>query len=142
MDSELCIHNTYKSTRTKTDEESIISGWREGNFIQNTLESIDNSYEFQVADNPLMMYRIYETNWVCDYQMNWYPFDTQKGQMTFSLTKYLNKFIKIAVNGHAYLGPVELTQYFVRGTDMWLYVIWYMVPSSWILLDILPISLK
>ena len=118
MDSELCIHNTYKSTRTKTDEESIISGWREGNFIQNTLESIDNSYEFQVADNPLMMYRIYETNWVCDYLMNWYPFDTQKGQMTFSLTKYLNKFIKIAVNGHAYLGPVELTQYFVRGTDM------------------------
>ena len=40
--------------------------------------------------------------------------------MTFSVTKDLDKFIKIAVNGHAYLGPVELTQYFVRGTDMYL----------------------
>ena len=98
------FQNTDKSTRTTTDDESIISVRREGQFIQNTLESIDNTYEFQGADNPLMMYRIYETKWICDYQMNWYPFDTQKCQMNFSVTKDLDKFIKIAVNGHAYLG--------------------------------------
>ena len=112
------FHNTDKSTRTTTDRESSISVRRVGNFTQNTLESIDNIYAFQGADNPLIMFRIYETEWICDYQMNWYPFDTQKCQMVFSVTKDLDKFIKIAVDGHAYLGPVELTQYFVRGTEM------------------------
>ena len=38
--------------------------------------------------------------------------------MTFAVPKDLNNFIKIIVNGHDYLGPVELTQYFVRSTDM------------------------
>merc|ERR1719350_1272493 len=50
--------------------------------------------------------------------MNWYPFDTQKCKMTFAVPKDLNQFITINGNGHAYLGPVELTQYFVRDTDM------------------------
>ena len=64
------------------------------------------------------MNRVYETEWICDYQMNWFPFDTQKCWMTFAVPKDLNELITITANGHAYLGPVELTQYFVRGTDM------------------------
>ena len=50
--------------------------------------------------------------------MNWYPFDTQKCRMTYSVTNELNNFIQIIPNGHGYLGPVELTQYFVRDTEM------------------------
>ena len=50
--------------------------------------------------------------------MNWYPFDTQICSMTITVTEDLNDFITITKNGHENLGPVELTQYFVRGTDM------------------------
>ena len=38
--------------------------------------------------------------------------------MTYSVTNELNNFIQIIPNGHGYLGPVELTQYFVRETEM------------------------
>ena len=114
----LIFENTDENTRTTTDMESIISVKREGNFTQNTMEDLDNTYMFRGEDNPLDMSRVYETEWICDYQMNWYPFDTQKCWMTFAVPKDLNEFITINTNGHAYLGPVELTQYFVRGTDM------------------------
>ena len=38
--------------------------------------------------------------------------------MTFAVTEEMNKFIYLVGNGHAYKGPVELTQYFVRKTQM------------------------
>ena len=38
--------------------------------------------------------------------------------MIFALSKDMNSFVEIIPNGHAYLGPVELTQYFVRDTEM------------------------
>ena len=50
--------------------------------------------------------------------MNWYPFDTQVCSMAISVTEDLNDFITIEGNGHENLGPVELTQYFIRNTEM------------------------
>ena len=114
----LIFDNTDEKTRTTTDRESIVSVKREGTFTINSIENVDNVYIFQGLYNPLDMNRVYETQWICDYQMNWYPFDTQKCRMTFAVTPDLNDFIRIVGNGHAYLGPVELTQYFVRNTVM------------------------
>ena len=114
----LIFDNTDEKTRTTTDRESIVSVKREGTFTINSIENVDNVYIFQGLYNPLDMNRVYETQWICDYQINWYPFDTQKCRMTFAVTPDLNDFIRIVGNGHAYLGPVELTQYFVRNTVM------------------------
>ena len=50
--------------------------------------------------------------------MQWYPFDTQICSMMISLTEDLNDFITLQSNGHENLGPVELTQYFIRATEM------------------------
>ena len=86
----LIFYNTDRNTRTTTDKESIISVKREGNFTQNTLEDLDNTYVFRGEDNQLDMNRVYETEWICDYQMNWFPFDTQKCWMTFAVPKDLN----------------------------------------------------
>ena len=55
---------------------------------------------------------------ICDYQMQWYPFDIQICSMMISLTEDLNDFITLQSNGHENLGPVELTQYFIRATEM------------------------
>ena len=114
----LILDNTDKKIRTTTDDESVIFVKREGNYTLNTMVSIDNTYLFKGEDNPLDMNRVYETEWICDYQMNWFPFDTQQCQMVFSVPKDMNNFVKIVTNGHSYLGPVELTQYFVRDTKM------------------------
>ena len=114
----LIFQNTDENIRTLTDSESTISVKRESNFTQNTISENDNTYIFKGMDNPLEMNRVYETDWICDYEMNWFPFDTQKCRMTFAVTEDMNSFIEVAVNGHTYLGPAELTQYFVRDTKM------------------------
>ena len=51
--------------------ESIISVKRVGNFTQNTMEDLDNTYMFRGEDNPLDMSRVYETEWICDDPMKW-----------------------------------------------------------------------
>ena len=115
---KLILDNTKQKTRTKTDSESVISVKREGNYTRNTLEDVDNIYIFKGLYNPLDMSRVYQTEWICDYEMNWYPFDTQNCRMTFAVTQDMNNFIRLVGNGHTYQGPVELTQYFVRNTQM------------------------
>ena len=115
---KLILDNTKQKTRTKTDSESVISVKREGNYTRNTLEDVDNIYIFKGLYNPLDMSRVYQTEWICDYEMNWYPFDTQNCRMTFAVTQDMNNFIRLVGDGHTYQGPVELTQYFVRNTQM------------------------
>ena len=114
----LIFQNTDENIRSLVDSESSISVKRESNFTQNTISEIDNTYIFNGVKNPLVMIRVYETDWICDYEMNWFPFDTQKCRMTFAVTEEMNNFIEVVGDGHAYLGPAELTQYFVRDTKM------------------------
>ena len=114
----MIFDNTDEKVRTKTDVESLISVKREGNFSRNTIDNVDNVYIYDGAENPLQMSRVYHIGWICEYQMNWYPFDTQVCSMTISVTEDLNDFITIEADGHENLGPVELTQYFIRNTEM------------------------
>ena len=114
----LIFDNTDEKIRTKTDDESLISVKREGNFTINTIDNVDNVYMYDGAENSLQMSRVYQIGWICEYQMNWYPFDTQVCSMTISVTEDLNDFITIEADGHENLGPVELTQYFIRNTEM------------------------
>ena len=114
----LIFDNTDEKIRTKTDDESLISVKREGNFTINTTDNVDNVYMYDGAENSLQMSRVYQIGWICEYQMNWYPFDTQVCSMTISVTEDLNDFITIEADGHENLGPVELTQYFIRNTEM------------------------
>ena len=74
----------------------------------------DNIFIFNGAQNPLILSRVYHVDWICDYDMAWYPFDSQKCQMKFRG----DNFVKLVVDGMEYLGPKDLTQYFIRNTTM------------------------
>ena len=50
----------------------------------------------------------------------WYPFDTQVCTIKFQTSKDLNIFVNLITDSHSYRGPVELTQYFVRRTDLFM----------------------
>ena len=59
----LIFDNTDQKVRTRTDEESLISVKREGNFSRNTIDNIDNVYIYHGSKNPLEMSRVYHTGW-------------------------------------------------------------------------------
>ena len=93
------------------------------------------------------MSRVYDVDWICEYNiffinfslrynMAWYPFDTQSCGMIFQVgafssplcTVKLNllvqtegntgEFVELVVAGLEYTGPKDLTQYFIRHTNM------------------------
>lgn len=64
------------------------------------------------------MSRVYDVNWICEYDMSWYPFDTQTCYMTLQPDGNSGEFIDLVDDGLEYLGPRDLTQYFIRSTKM------------------------
>ena len=34
---------------------------------------VENIYKFDGSENPLTLQRVYETAWICKYNMAWYP---------------------------------------------------------------------
>ena len=70
-----------------------------------------NVHLFDGAFNHQRLRKQYNIEWICDFDMAWYPFDTQ----TCTMEMYcFNSFTKIHPNAILYDGPMELTQYFVR----------------------------
>ena len=54
------------------------------------------------------------TNFICNFDMAWYPFDTQKCSMAFVAGKRSEDYVDILVGTLEYSGPLELVQYFVK----------------------------
>ena len=52
------------------------------------------------------------------YHFSWYPFDTQTCNMILYADGNTGEFIELLDGGLEYLGPMDLTQYFIRSTKM------------------------
>ena len=50
----------------------------------------------------------------CDYDMQWYPFDAQTCYMILKLEGGVEKLLSLTPGQLEYLGPTELTQYYVK----------------------------
>ena len=69
---------------------------------------------YEGSDNPIIMSRVYDVEFLCDFQMQWYPFDTQTCYMEFRLDKGIATFVDLTPGTEEYLGPMDLAQYFVK----------------------------
>ena len=45
--------------------------------------------------NPIIMSRVYDIEFLCDFQMQWYPFDTQTCYMEFRLEEGMASFVDL-----------------------------------------------
>ena len=50
----------------------------------------------------------------CDYDMRWYPFDAQTCYMMLKLEGGVDKLLSLTPGQLEYLGPTELTQYYIK----------------------------
>ena len=64
------------------------------------------------------MSRLYNIDFFCDYDMRWYPFDAQTCLMIMKLGGGTNKLVSLSPGLLRYLGPEELTQYYVKKYSM------------------------
>ena len=107
------------------DAKSIIRVLANENFTHTVtdLHHHQNIYVFDGKETELEMSRAYNTEFLCEYSMAWYPFDSQKCHLDFVLDASAAAFVKLVNGTLEYWGPVELAQYFVRNTLMQEYVV-------------------
>ena len=106
---KIVFYNTKERLETLVDEKSSMNVKRIGNFT-----ALKNKLVFRGSENPLTVSRFYKTNFICDFNMGWYPFDTQKCSMNFVVDKGSQNLVDVLVENLKYSGPFELTQYFIK----------------------------
>ena len=111
--------------------------FRSGPFKSSAYEVLQNSYEFAGSENPITISRVYSSEFICEYNMAIYPFDTQvlKNCTSFQTPSFKipcsktcvvqfvmkgnsGSFVRLVAGVHEYLGPIDLTQYFIKSTSI------------------------
>ena len=106
---KLVFFNTKERLETLVDEKTSMYVERVGNFT-----TAKNRLVFKASENPLSATRFYKTNFICNFDMAWYPFDTQKCSMNFVVDKGDQHLVDLSVHNLEYSGPLDLTQYYIK----------------------------
>ena len=67
------------------DSESTLTIIQSGNFSISPKEKLRNDHIYSGKDNNISITRAYNTDFDCNYQMEFYPFDIQQCNMNFIL---------------------------------------------------------
>ena len=106
-----------------TDSALRSKGRVKTDVLEKVLIKPNEKYLYTLGDNSLpntvhlfsgsenTLERIFErfVTWVCEYDMSWYPFDTQTCSMQFKMEN-----VNLFPVHLQYTGPIDLSQYFVR----------------------------
>ena len=71
--------NTKNSEFTKGDDDSEITITREGNFTESSDDFVEEINIFAGGENKITFQQVYSKTFLCQYELQLYPFDTQVG---------------------------------------------------------------
>ena len=83
------------------DVKAYVLFLRRGAFQRSPIYSIQSSYIFKGAENPLVMSRVYSEDFICKFNMRNYPFDTQKCSLIFETKGEENPLVIKVYNAKA-----------------------------------------
>jgi hypothetical protein len=89
---KLRFHNTESKATTMSDSESWITIKREGNFSYSDAGSLENTHNYVGSENEITQTRTYNINFICNYMLGYYPFDTQICFMNISFLRLTDKY--------------------------------------------------
>ena len=115
---EVVFHNTQDKEQSLNDDRAFATIRRNGSYVKSEKMSLENAYIFSGKENPLTISRVYKSDFLCDFNMAVFPFDTQRCSVILTTKGNSNKFIELFTAALNYLGPIDLTQYFVKSTSM------------------------
>ncbi len=111
---QVVFYNTEVKQETLNDEKAFATVKRSGAYQRRGLTSLHNAYLYRGDENPVTLSRVYSGKFICEFNMVVYPFDTQRCSAKFTMKGNSGKFIELVPGGLRYLGPIDLTQYFVE----------------------------
>ena len=114
---ELVFHNTQSKQKTLVDKDSFVTIDRVNKFVRNKKSELQNTYIYKGSENPLTIARVYNVRFLCEFDMSIFPFDTQNCSIVMVMAGNSGKFVHLVIDQFKYLGPVDLTQYFVKSIN-------------------------
>ena len=75
----MVFYNTKGKEESVADQRSILSviPVQDFKFTRTDQTSYENIYLFQGSENTLKLSKTHDTKFLCQYDMAWYPFDSQ-----------------------------------------------------------------
>ena len=73
------------------DEKSSMMINRTGSAIESPILNLYNNHIYGGDENDLILQRIFTEKFICEFQLQYYPFDTQVCDMIFTMQVYLCK---------------------------------------------------
>ena len=110
----IIFHNTERGQRSENDEESFATISRTGQGRGSDSSVSEDIDIYKGSENKISMSRLYNIDFFCDYDMRWFPFDAQTCFMVLKLGGGNEKLVSLTPGPLEYLGPEELTQYYVK----------------------------
>ena len=98
----------------KTDNSDAIRVIPNADFNSTTGDNtkIHNTHLFEGSKNAIQDEKEFKVEWLCDFHMAWYPFDTQSCTMQFRSKYEAIDMVPLKVS---YSGPKDLAQHYVHG---------------------------
>ena len=92
---EIVFYNTEKKDESLNDMKSYIVIQREGDNEQTEMTSIHNGNIFNGEENSIVKKRVYDIKFLCNFNMEYYPFDIQTCYMQFKMKGNSGNFVNL-----------------------------------------------
>lgn len=110
----IVFSNTKKQDSVITDKRVIAKVSRLGEGVMGEAdEAIKTSY-YKGVDNPITFSRIYDTRFLCSYDMAWYPFDLQRCELLLEPFGNTGEYIYLINKDIRYLDKMDLSKYYIK----------------------------
>ena len=117
----IIFSNTKGDQTSKNDEKSFAKVFRNPQ-VNGTLISIDVNEDilvYQGSQNEIRINRVYEVEFICTYDMQYYPFDIQICTVDLVIDGNTAKFLKLQPGKLVYTGGSNFAQYYVMSYDIY-----------------------
>ena len=108
----LIFKNTEKELETRIDNSTLITVERLTDFMLDPFAAHETAH-FRGSGNPLSLSRIYTMDFLCRFQLQKYPFDTQTCKIVLSSVEKDLDFLNLGPSNITYSGPQNMMTYTV-----------------------------
>ena len=114
----ILFSNTQEDLTSKNDEKSFITIVLKQNGSLIGSEVNEDIMVYNGAHNKIKFNRVYKIEFICTYDMRYYPFDIQMCTVDLVVDGSTSKFIDLLPGKIVYSGNPDLSQYYVMGFDI------------------------
>jgi len=115
---QVVFSNTREKSESEVDEKAFAMVEKRGTSEQRGLAILQSGSLYKGTENPIILSRTYFQKFLCNFDMAFYPFDSQRCTIVLIMKGNLDNFVELSASVLNYLGPEDLTLYFVKNYDI------------------------